>query len=128
VRCENPPRDPAGRGHGGYGGNGQTRRCRGTETRRGTRVRRASRSDAHCRIGSKTRNASDISGVRVFDPIRQCQPACYAGRPVEPRLWASVSSFLRVWPLTPSALLSRACYTEVKTALPIVCLFGARRL
>src|SRR5207247_6912542 len=47
----------------------------------------------------------------------QCQPACYAGRPVEPRLWASVSSFLRVWPLTPSALLSRACYTEVKTAL-----------
>src|SRR3989442_9975732 len=29
----------------------------------------------------------------------------------------SVSSFLRVWPLTPSALLSRACYTEVKTAL-----------
>src|SRR5437899_2323636 len=32
---------------------------------------------------------------------RRALPACYAGRPVEPRLWASVSSFLRVWPLTP---------------------------
>jgi len=37
-------------------------------------------------------SASDAHGVRVRDPTRQRQSACYAGRPVEP----AVSVFISV--------------------------------